>query len=88
MRFTIKHTNYSSCLTESDTVNSPVEYDVVMSLLSGQFVGRGYSSDGQQRFQKDRQTIVDGIGYFNIFITPTVKNGASQLVTNQFVRFN
>lgn len=42
-------------------VPSPVQYDIVVPLLSGQFVGGCYSGDGQQRLQEDRQTIVDGI---------------------------
>lgn len=29
--------------------DSPVQYDVVVSLVSGQFVGRSHSGDGQQR---------------------------------------
>lgn len=76
----MKHTKYSRCLAQSAAVSSPVEDDVVMALLSGQFVGGGHSSDGQQRFEKDRQTIVDRIRHFNVFITPATKNRASQVV--------
>lgn len=41
--------------------NVPVEYDIVVSLLSGQFISRRDSGDGQQRLQEDRQTVIDCI---------------------------
>lgn len=68
---------------QTGNVHLPIEYDIVMSLLSGQFVRRCYSCDSQQRFQKDRQTIVDCIRHFNVFITPMVRNRTQKLVTNQ-----
>lgn len=42
-----------------------------MSLFSRQFIGRCYSGDGQQRLQKDRQTVVDCVRHLDVLITPT-----------------
>lgn len=53
------------------SVHSPVQYDVVVSLLSGKFIGRRYSGDGQQRLQKDRQAVVDRVRHLDVLIAPT-----------------
>lgn len=49
---------------------SPVEYDIVVSLLSGQFISRRDSGDGQQRLQEDRQTVIDSIRHLDFLIAP------------------